>query len=80
LGTTAVTVPILARFGISSVIGFLGIGALLGPFGVGRLVDGLPWLRWIAVSDSREISVFAELGVVFLLFLIGLELSYERLT
>ncbi len=80
LGTTAVTVPILARFGISSVIGFLGIGALLGPFGVGRLVEGLPWLKWIAVTDSTEISVFAELGVVFLLFLIGLELSYERLT
>ena len=80
LGTTAVTVPVLARFGISSVIGFLGIGALLGPFGIGRLAEAVPWLKWIEVTNSKEISVFAELGVVFLLFLIGLELSYERLT
>ncbi|CEJ15180.1 Glutathione-regulated potassium-efflux system protein KefC [bacterium YEK0313] len=80
LGTTAVTVPVLARFGISSVIGFLGIGALLGPFGIGRLTEAVPWLKWIEVTNSKEISVFAELGVVFLLFLIGLELSYERLT
>ena len=80
LGTTAVTVPVLARFGISSVIGFLGIGALLGPFGIGRLTEAVPWLKWIEVTNSKEISIFAELGVVFLLFLIGLELSYERLT
>lgn len=80
LGTTAITVPILGRFGISPVLGFLGIGTLVGPSALGRLSETLPWLRWVTVSDSTQISAFAELGVVFLLFLIGLELSYERLT
>lgn len=79
LGTTAVTVPILSRFGISPVLGFLGIGTLLGPSALGGLVGQVPWLGAVTVSDSRQIAVFAELGVVFLLFLIGLELSYERL-
>ncbi len=80
LGTTAITVPILRRFGISPVLGFLGIGTLVGPSALGRLAETLPWIRWFTVSDSTQISAFAELGVVFLLFLIGLELSYERLT
>lgn len=80
LGTTAITVPILRRFGISPVLGFLGIGTLVGPSALGRLSETIPFLRWITVSDSTQISAFAELGVVFLLFLIGLELSYERLT
>ncbi|WP_293427946.1 cation:proton antiporter domain-containing protein [Phreatobacter sp.] len=80
LGTTAITVPILRRFGISPVLGFLGIGTLVGPSALGRLSETFPLLRWVTVSDSTQISVFAELGVVFLLFLIGLELSYERLT
>jgi CPA2 family monovalent cation:H+ antiporter-2 len=80
LGTTAITVPILGRFGISPVLGFLGIGTLVGPSALGRLAETLPWIRWFTVSDSAQISAFAELGVVFLLFLIGLELSYERLT
>ena len=80
LGTTAITVPILRRFGISPVLGFLGIGTLLGPSALGRLAEAVPWLRSVTVQDSTQISAFAELGVVFLLFLIGLELSYERLT
>jgi CPA2 family monovalent cation:H+ antiporter-2 len=80
LGTTAITVPILRRFGISPVLGFLGIGTLVGPSALGRLSETFPFLRWVTVSDSTQISAFAELGVVFLLFLIGLELSYERLT
>jgi CPA2 family monovalent cation:H+ antiporter-2 len=80
LGTTAVTVPLLRRFGISPALGFLGIGTLVGPSALGKLAQYFPPLHWVTVSDSTQISTFAELGVVFLLFLIGLELSYERLT
>jgi CPA2 family monovalent cation:H+ antiporter-2 len=80
LGTTAVTVPILGRIGVSSALGFLGIGALIGPNGLGRLAADFPWLRYIVVTEDGSIATFGELGVVFLLFLIGLELSYERLT
>ena len=74
LGTTAVTVPLLRRFGISPALGFLGIGTLIGPSALGRLAEPLPWLRWVTVSDSTQISTFAELGIVFL------SVSYTHLT
>jgi CPA2 family monovalent cation:H+ antiporter-2 len=80
LASTAVTVPLLKRLGISPALAFLGIGVLVGPTALGGLTGTFPWLSWVTVSDSKQIGTFAELGVVFLLFLIGLELSYERLT
>ncbi|MFN3856032.1 MAG: cation:proton antiporter [Phreatobacter sp.] len=79
LGTTAVAVPVLGRLGVSPVLGFLGIGTLLGPSGLGQLAAHWDLLRFVTASDSAQIAAFAELGVVFLLFLIGLELSFERL-
>jgi len=80
LASTAVTVPLLKRIGISPALAFLGIGLIAGPSVLGGLSATYPWLAWFAVSDSKQMAAFAELGVVFLLFLIGLELSYERLT
>lgn len=80
LASTAVTVPILKRIGISPALAFLGIGALVGPSALGSLAPTYPWLSWITVADTKQMATYAELGVVFLLFLIGLELSYERLT
>ncbi len=80
LASTAVTVPILKRIGISPALAFLGIGALVGPSALGSLAPAYPWLSWITVADTKQMATYAELGVVFLLFLIGLELSYERLT
>src|SRR5690606_9935029 len=41
--------------------------------------DAVPFLYWITVTDAKNVAGIAELGVVFLLFLIGLELSYGRL-
>ena len=79
LGTAGIVVPLVQRFGISPVLGYLGAGALLGPLGLGSFKDAVPALFWITVSDAHNVSGIAELGVVFLLFLIGLELSYERL-
>jgi CPA2 family monovalent cation:H+ antiporter-2 len=60
-------VPLLHRFGISSILGYLAVGILIGPFG----------LR--AIADPEEAAWLAELGVVFMLFAIGLELPVERL-
>ncbi len=80
LASTAVTVPILKRIGISPALAFLGIGVLVGPSALGSLAPTYPWLGWITVADTKQMATYAELGVVFLLFLIGLELSYERLT
>ena len=79
LGTAGIVVPLVRRFGVSPVLGYLGAGAVLGPLGLGSFMDRLPWLYWVTVVDAKNVSGIAELGIVFLLFLIGLELSYQRL-
>ena len=79
LGTAGIVVPIVSRLGFSPVLGYLGAGALLGPLGVGSLIGSFPALYWFTVGDAKDVAGIAELGVVFLLFLIGLELSLQRL-
>ncbi|WP_072373643.1 cation:proton antiporter [Hyphomicrobium sp. NDB2Meth4] len=79
LATAAVLVPIGQRFRLSPILGFLIAGAVLGPHGLGALKWALPPLQWITVSEERGLGAIAELGVVFLLFIIGLELSLKRL-
>ncbi len=79
LGTAGVVVPLFSRLKISPVLGFLGAGALLGPFGLARFIGDFNWIRWITFPSKDEISHLAEFGVVFLLFTIGIELSWERL-
>jgi CPA2 family monovalent cation:H+ antiporter-2 len=79
LATAGIIAPLFKRLKISPVLGFLGAGVLLGPFGLGQLAGAVPWLAAITVSKPAEIAQLAEFGVVFLLFMIGLELSWERL-
>lgn len=79
LGTAGVAVPLLHRFRISPVLGFLLVGAILSPRGLGMLSATFPAIDWITVSSPNRVSQIAELGIVFLMFLIGLELSYDRL-
>jgi monovalent cation:H+ antiporter-2, CPA2 family len=79
LGTAGVVVPFLRRLGLNPVLAYLGAGALLGPFGLGSFRGELGLLSWVTISDANGLSGIAELGVVFLLFTIGLELSYGRL-
>lgn len=79
LGTAGVVVPMVQRLGISPVLGYLAAGALLGPLGLGSFISTVPVLRWFTVTDAKNVAGIADLGVVFLLFLIGLELSLERL-
>jgi monovalent cation:H+ antiporter-2, CPA2 family len=79
LGTAGIVVPLVRRWGFSPVLGYLGAGALLGPLGLGSFIANVPALYWVTVVDAKNVAGIAELGVVFLLFLIGLELSYERL-
>ena len=79
LATAAVLVPIGQRFKLSPILGFLIAGAVLGPHGLGALKGFLPSLEWVTVSEERGLGAMAELGVVFLLFIIGLELSFKRL-
>jgi CPA2 family monovalent cation:H+ antiporter-2 len=79
LATAGVVVPLFHRLRISPVLGFLGAGALLGPYGLGRFVPQLPWIDWVTIARRDETTHLAEFGVVFLLFTIGIELSWERL-
>jgi monovalent cation:H+ antiporter-2, CPA2 family len=79
LGTAGIVVPLVRRFGFSPVLGYLGAGALLGPLGLGSLQTRFPALFWFTISDAKNVEGIADLGVVFLLFLIGLELSLQRL-
>lgn len=79
LGTAGVVIPLVRRFGFNPVLGYLGAGAILGPFGLGSFIDKFPFLYWFTVVDPGNVSGLANLGVVFLLFLIGIELSYDRL-
>ncbi|MBX3591740.1 MAG: cation:proton antiporter, partial [Burkholderiaceae bacterium] len=79
LGLAGVLVPLLQRYRVSSVLGFLAVGILVGPFGLGRLAAEVPLLRWLVFPNLDAVSVLAEIGVMFLMFMIGLELSAERL-
>ncbi|WP_210453365.1 glutathione-regulated potassium-efflux system protein KefB [Pantoea ananatis] len=60
-------VPVAARLGIGAVLGYLLAGIAIGPWGLGF------------ISDVDEILHFSELGVVFLMFIIGLELNPAKL-
>ncbi|HSQ02671.1 MAG TPA: monovalent cation:proton antiporter-2 (CPA2) family protein [Burkholderiales bacterium] len=65
--TAVVLVPIFQRLKLGAVLGYLIAGMLIGPWGLG------------VVSNVEQTLDFAELGIVLLLFLVGLELEPARL-
>ena len=67
LATAVVIVPLFQRLKLGAVLGYLAAGAIIGPWGLGL------------IGDAQETLNFAELGVVLLLFLVGLELEPSRL-
>ena len=79
LGAAGIVIPLFARFRITPVIGFILIGLLVGPFGLGSMIYQYEWLYWVTITDPERLEPFAELGIVLLLFTIGLELSFNRL-
>ncbi len=64
LAAAVLCVPVTKRLGLSSVIGYLLAGILIGPFGLG-----------LVAQERTELMHFAEMGVVMMLFIIGLELE-----
>lgn len=79
LGAAGAIIPVFARFRITPIIGFILVGLLIGPFGLGRLVPFAPWLEHITIADPATLAPVAEMGIILLLFSIGLELSFARL-
>ena len=79
LGAAGIVIPVFARFRITPIIGFILIGVLVGPYGLGSLVERVPWLYHVTISNPDGLAPFAEFGIVLLLFAIGLELSFNRL-
>lgn len=80
LAAAGVVIPVFRRMRIAPVLGFILVGMAIGPFGLGALVSQAPWLDPFVMTDSKDIAPLAELGVALLLFMIGLEMSFERLT
>jgi len=66
LGAGVIAVPIFTRLGAGSVLGYLAAGMVIGPWGL-RLI-----------TDAHTVLDIAELGIVLLLFLVGLELNAQR--
>jgi len=66
LGAGIIAVPIFTRLGAGSVLGYLVAGLAIGPWGFGF------------ITDASTVLHIAELGVVLLLFLVGLELNAAR--
>ena len=79
LGSAGIVIPVFNRYRITPVIGFILVGLLVGPFGLGRHVFDHPWLSYVTITDPAGLEVFAEFGIILLLFSIGLELSFGRL-
>jgi CPA2 family monovalent cation:H+ antiporter-2 len=79
LATAGVLAPLLHRFRLTPVLTFLLVGLLVGPHGLGRLAEAAPWIDAVAITDVAPAEALAEVGVVLLLFLIGLEVSAKRL-
>ena len=71
--------PFVRRLNAPSVLGYLLAGVLIGPYGLGALAEHRPWLEWLTIENVDTVRFMAELGVVFLLFMIGIELSWDRL-
>src|ERR1700744_3497696 len=78
LGAAGVVIPLFHRLRVSPVLGFMLVGVVVGPFGIASVAPRVAWLSAITIGDPRSIAPIADLGVVLLLFMIGLELSCER--
>ena len=76
---SALIIPLLRYLKIPAALGYLLAGIALGPFALGTLVSQFPFLDAISLKDTSHVKILAELGIVLLLFVIGLEMTPRRL-
>jgi monovalent cation:proton antiporter-2 (CPA2) family protein len=80
LAAAGVLVPLFHRLHISPVLGYLIAGFAVGPYGLGSITQPqLDFLSHVTIRSPEDVARLGEFGVVFLLFMIGLELSPARL-
>lgn len=79
LGVVGLTIPFLQRFRISPVIGFLLCGIVVGPYGLSLWLQDLEWANVLGIRNGEIVKSFAEMGIIFLMFMIGLKLSLNEL-
>lgn len=79
LGAAGVVVPLLRVARVPNVVAFVIAGLALGPSGLGALSDQFEIVNYFTITEPEATAPFSELGVLFLLFLLGLELSFEKL-
>jgi CPA2 family monovalent cation:H+ antiporter-2 len=79
LAAAGLVVPFFHRARIGAVLGFLLVGVAVGPDGLSRFSDVVPWLRYVTIDDAARVEPFADLGIIILLFLLGLDLTLGRL-
>ena len=79
LALSALVIPVLRYFKIPIALGYLFAGIALGPYAVGALSETYPILEAISLKEGEHVKILAELGIVLLLFVIGLEMTPRRL-
>ncbi|HEY0635090.1 MAG TPA: cation:proton antiporter, partial [Gammaproteobacteria bacterium] len=79
LVAAGILVPLLHRLRVSPVLGYLLVGGIVGPYGLGLFVEDLGWLAYAVFTDIDAVQRLAELGVIVLMYMIGLDLSIDRL-
>ena len=79
LFAAGVVVPVFRYLKLPAVVGFMLSGIALGPYALGQLAHQYHFLEYFSISEPEAAAPFAELGVLFLLFLLGLEFSFEKL-
>lgn len=79
LSLAGLLIPLLQRLRINQVLGFLVAGTCVGPFGLGAFADQMPFVALFSFRDVETVAPAANVGLLLLMFMIGLELSTERL-
>jgi CPA2 family monovalent cation:H+ antiporter-2 len=79
LAIAGLVVPLFLRAGLNAILAFLIVGLVLNPDVLDSAGAFMPGIRALSINNPEPLAQLGELGVVFLLFLIGLELSLERL-
>lgn len=78
-GIAGVVVPILQRFKLSSVSAYLICGMIFGPWGLATWLKHIPHSHYFTLNDPHLLHILGELGIITMMFMIGLELSIDRL-